>query len=128
MLRELAVLFGFACAALSSTGAGASELPPLSCRTVRAPGATCVWAPGATCVWAPGATCTWEEGGTPTACAPLSGARIELRTAGTYRGSYNNASASSGVAYDLKTQRLFVANGATQNIEVVKSGRRSDRR
>jgi hypothetical protein len=60
MLRELSVpvLFGFACAALLSTGAGASELPPLSCRTVRAPGATCVWVPGA--------TCTWEEGGTPT--------------------------------------------------------------
>jgi 2',3'-cyclic-nucleotide 2'-phosphodiesterase/3'-nucleotidase/5'-nucleotidase len=116
MLRELSVpvLFGFACAALLSTGAGASELPPLSCRTVRAPGATCVWVPGA--------TCTWEEGGTPTVCAPLSGARIELRTAGTYRGGYNNASASSGVAYDPKTQRLFVANGATQSIDVVNLG------
>jgi Choice-of-anchor I domain len=115
MLRELAaMLFAVACATLLSHAAAASELPPLSCGTVSAPGATCAWMPGG--------PCTWEEGGTPTACAPLSGARIELRTAGTYRGGYNNASASSGVAYDAKTQRLFVANGATQSIDVVNLG------
>jgi Choice-of-anchor I domain len=112
MLREIALMLCVvACATLSSRGAEASELPPLSCGIVKAPGATCAWMPGE--------ACTWEEGGTPMVCAPLSGARIELRTAGTYRGGYNNASASSGVAYDAKTQRLFVANGATQSIDMV---------
>jgi Choice-of-anchor I domain len=111
MLREIALMLCVvACATLSSRGAEASELPPLSCGIVKAPGATCAWMPGE--------ACTWEEGGTPMVYAPLSGARIELRTAGTYRGGYNNASVS-GVAYDAKTQRLFVANGATQSIDVV---------
>jgi choice-of-anchor I-like protein len=115
MLRErAAMLLAVACALLSSLGAAASELSPLSCGIVRAPGATCAWMPGG--------ACTWEEGGTPTVCAPLSGARIELRTAGTYRGGYNNASASNGVAYDPKTQRLFVGNAATQSIDVVNLG------
>ena len=115
MLRELTgMLFVVACATLLSRGAAARELGPLSCGTVRAPGATCAWVPGG--------ACTWEEGGTPTVCAPLSGARIELRTAGTYRGGYNNASASSGIAYDPKTERLFVANEATQSIDVVNLG------
>jgi hypothetical protein len=66
--------------------------------------------------------CTWEEDGTPTVCAPLSNAKIRLRTAGTYRGGYNNASASAGVAYDAETHLLFVANKATQTIDVVDMG------
>lgn len=117
MLRELSILLsGFTCVALLSASASASELPPLRCGTVKVPGATCTWMRGG--------ACTWEEGGSPTVCAPVSGAGIELRTAGTYRGGYNNGSASNGAAYDAKTQRLFVANGATQAIEVVKLGGR----
>lgn len=112
--RLAAILFAVACATLLSGGSDAGELPPLSCGTVKAPGATCAWTPGG--------ACTWEEGGTPTVCAPLSGARIELRTAGTYRGGYNNASASADIDYDPTRQRLFVANGATQSIDVVNLG------
>ena len=114
MFRELStVLSGFACAALFGSGAEASKLPPFSCELVSAPGATCAWKAGQT---EPG--CTWEEGGTPTVCKPLSGAKIELRMAGTYRGGYNNASAN-GAVYDPKTRRLFVSNGATQKVDVV---------
>jgi hypothetical protein len=105
----------FAYAVVLICGAEASELPPLRCTLVGAPGATCAWT-----IDRPG--CTWEEGGTPTVCKPLAGAGIELRTAGTYHGGYNNAAASAGVAYDAKTHRLFVANGATQTVDVVDLG------
>jgi DNA-binding beta-propeller fold protein YncE len=109
------VLPAFACAALLCFAAEASDLPPLRCTMVGAPGATCAWT-----MDRPG--CTWEEGGTPTVCTPLAGAGIALRTAGTYRGGYNNAAAANSVAYDGKTHRLFVANGATQTIDVVDLG------
>jgi hypothetical protein len=109
------VLPAIACVAVLIRGAEAGELPPLRCTLAGAPGATCAWT-----IDGPG--CTREEAGTPTVCRPLAGAGVELRTAGTYRGGYNNAAASSGVAYDAKTHRLFVANGATQTVDVVDLG------
>jgi len=117
MFRKLSAgLSVFALAALSSHGADARELPPLSCSTISLSHATCDWTnPDQD-------ECTWEEDGTPTVCAPLSNAKIRLRTAGTYRGGYNNASASAGVAYDAETHLLFVANKATQTIDVVAMG------
>jgi DNA-binding beta-propeller fold protein YncE len=117
MFRKLSAgLSVFALAALSSHGADARELPPLSCSTISLSHATCDWTnPDQD-------ECTWEEDGTPTICAPLSNAKIRLRTAGTYRGGYNNANASAGVAYDAETHRLFVANKPTQTIDVVDMG------
>jgi hypothetical protein len=115
VLLLLWMLSSFAFAALFSFGAQASDLPSLKCELVTAPGATCTWQ-----VDQP--DCTWEEGGTPTVCKPLAGANIDLRTAGTYRGGYNNASASNSVVYDPKTRRMFVSNAATQTVDVVNLG------
>ncbi len=117
MLRKISAGLSIcALAALSSHGTDATELPPLSCSTVSVSHATCDWTK-------PDQDgCTWEEDGAPTVCAPLSNATIRLRTAGTYRGGYNNASASAGVAYDAETHLLFVANKATRTIDVVDMG------
>jgi DNA-binding beta-propeller fold protein YncE len=119
MLRKLSAgLCVCALAALSSHAADAGELPPLRCTTVSVSDQTCDWTN--TGQRDPDQhKCTWEEDGTPTVCAPLSKGTIRLRTAGTYRGGYNNAGASAGVAYDAKTHRLFVANKPTQTVDVV---------
>ena len=96
---------------LDMSGGHASNLPPLRCGLVRGSGTTCQWASGG--------ACTWDKGGTPTACEPLTGGAIRLRIAGRYRGGFFNASASASVAYDARTERMFVANAATQTIDVV---------
>ena len=114
-IRIVALLHGFAWAASLACCADAGRRPPLNCTLVRAPGAACAWKIDQS-------GCAWEEGGAPTVCAPVSGAKIALHTGGTYRSGYNNASASNSVAYDPHTHRLFVANGATQRIDVVNLG------
>jgi DNA-binding beta-propeller fold protein YncE len=118
MMRERALVAGslamLLLPALPAAGTDASGLPPLTCSLVRAPEARCAWRPGG--------SCTWEEGGTPTSCRPVAGAAVRLRPAGSYHGGAFNASASAGIAYDPPTHRLFVANAATQSIDVVDLG------
>jgi len=45
---------------------------------------------------------------------------IYLAVDDTYRGGFFNASASEGIAYDPKWHRVFVANNATQSVDVLR--------
>jgi hypothetical protein len=65
----------------------------------------------------PDLSCRGSEGA-PTECI-ASDSTINLRVAGTYRAGFFNISASEGLAYDAAMRRLFVANAATQSIDVI---------
>ena len=64
----------------------------------------------------PAYSCTLA--GSVTRCT-ASDSTINLRIAGTYRTGFYNVPAVEGNAFDARTRRLFVANAATQSIDVI---------